>query len=222
MTLCSSCSITCDFDGTVTPADTTDLILARFALPQWEEVEAQWVSGQISSRECMHRQVGLLRADEKSLNALIDEIPLTDGFEKFMLFAEKHDLRPRIVSDGLDYVIRRVLSNHGFSEIPVIANRLMLTGDGFDLEFPHSSSACGSGVCKCAAVAAESGRRTILIGDGRSDICLSDQTDLVMARQGMPLESHCREKGRPYKSFSNFFDIITLFEDGLTEPSLRA
>jgi 2,3-diketo-5-methylthio-1-phosphopentane phosphatase len=193
--------------------DSTDLVLARFALPQWEEVEAQWVSGQISSRECMYRQVGLLRTDEKSLNALIDEIPLTDGFAEFMLFAEKRDLRPRIVSDGLDYVIRRVLSNHGFSEISVTANRLMMTGDGFELEFPHSRSTCGSGVCKCA-VAAESGRRIILIGDGRSDICLSDQAGLVIVRRGMPLESHCREKGRPYKSFGDFFDIITLFEDG--------
>jgi Uncharacterized conserved protein, possibly involved in methylthioadenosine recycling len=30
-------NIICDFDGTIAEADTTDLILSRLALPQWEE-----------------------------------------------------------------------------------------------------------------------------------------------------------------------------------------
>ncbi|MDR1035691.1 MAG: MtnX-like HAD-IB family phosphatase [Deltaproteobacteria bacterium] len=212
MTLFSSSDIICDFDGTVTPVDTTDLILSRFALPQWEEIESQWVSGLISSRECMCRQVGLLRTDEKSLNALIDEIPLADGFEEFMLFAKNYDLRLHIVSDGLDYVIRRILSNYGISGIPVTANRLMMTGDRYELEFPHSQSSCGSGVCKCA-VAEEIGQRIFLIGDGRTDICLSDHADMILSRRGMPLESHCREMGLPYHSFSDFYDVVTFFEN---------
>ncbi|MDR1039202.1 MAG: MtnX-like HAD-IB family phosphatase [Deltaproteobacteria bacterium] len=213
MTSYNSCDIICDFDGTATPVDTTDLILARFALPQWEEVEAQWTSGQITSRECMCRQIAMLRTDKESLNSLIDEIPLADGFVEFVHFAGQNDLRPHIVSDGIDYVIRRILSKHGLSEIPVTANRLMMTEHGFELEFPHCRPLCGYGLCKCD-VAEKSGCRIILIGDGRSDFCLSDRADLVMARRGKPLESHCREQGRPYKTFDDFFDIITIFEDG--------
>lgn len=212
-------NIICDFDGTISPLDTTDLILSRFALPQWEEVERQWVSGLISSRECMYRQVGLLKTDKRSLDALIDEIPLTPGFEDFMAWAGELGLRPRIISDGLDYVIGRVLAAHGLRDIQVWANRLLITERGFGLEFPHGRSDCGSGVCKCA-VAAESAGPIILIGDGRSDLCLADQADFVFARSGLQLERYCREKKRPHASYGSFHDVMTFFEKRVRRSDL--
>jgi len=211
-------NIICDFDGSISPVDSTDLILSRFARPQWAEVEQQWVDGLISSRECMYQQVGLLRTDQRSLDALIDEIPLTPGFEEFINFAgHRFGLRPRIVSDGLDYVIGRVLAAHGIRDLKITANRLLFTEDGFDLEFPYGRSDCGSGVCKCA-VASEapgglcSAGPTILIGDGRSDLCLADRADFVFARRGLILERHCREQNRPYAPYDSFFDIMNFFE----------
>lgn len=213
----NSFNIICDFDGTITPVDSTDLILSHFALPQWEDIEQQWVSGLISSRECMHRQVGLLRVDKKSLDNLIDEIPLIPGFEEFIIFTDSLGFKPRIISDGLDYVIRRVLSNHQIQNIQITANRLVFTGDGFDLEFPHSRPDCGSGVCKCAAAADRAGL-TLLIGDGRSDLCLAGWAYLVLARREMVLEKHCLEKNRTCVSYDNFFDIINFFEKSLCHP----
>lgn len=213
-----SFNIICDFDGTITPMDSTDLILSRFALPQWEDIEQQWVSGLISSRECMYRQVGLLRVDKKSLDNLIDEIPLTPGFEEFIVFTGSLGLKPHIISDGLDYVIRRVLSHHQIQNIQITANRLAFTDDGFSLAFPHGRSDCGSGVCKCAAAADRAGL-TLLIGDGRSDLCLAGRADLVLARRGLVLEKHFLEKNRTCVSYDNFFDIIDFFEKNLCQPN---
>jgi 2-hydroxy-3-keto-5-methylthiopentenyl-1-phosphate phosphatase len=40
-----------DFDGTISLEDTTDVILERFADPEWRKVEAEWLAGIIGSRE---------------------------------------------------------------------------------------------------------------------------------------------------------------------------
>lgn len=209
-------NIICDFDGTITPLDTTDLILSQFAPPQWEEVEHEWVSGRISSRECMYRQVGMLTVTPEALNRLLDEIPLTPGFEAFVAFTETCGLKPHIVSDGLDYVIRRIMAARRLQDVPVTANRLKFTAGGLKLEFPHSRTTCGSGVCKCAA--AEAPGLMILIGDGRSDLCLADRADFVLARRGQLLEKHCLATGRSFFGYHNFYDIIDFFEKILDRP----
>lgn len=211
-------NLICDFDGTISSVDSTDLILSRFAPLKWEEVERQWEAGLISARECMFRQVGMLKVTRESLNHALDEIPLTPGFAQFAAFAENHGLKPRIVSDGLDYVIKRILAAHRLKNIPIVANRLVFTEQGLKLEFPYSRSTCGSGVCKCAA--AEAPGPMILIGDGRSDLCLADRADFVLARQGQSLERHCLANGLPFASYQNFYDIIDFFEKILDRPHL--
>ena len=50
-----------DFDGTIAPDDPTDHLFERFADPYWRVLEDDWQSGRMSSRECMQRQVDLLR-----------------------------------------------------------------------------------------------------------------------------------------------------------------
>lgn len=215
-----SFEIICDFDGTVTPVDTTDLILSRFASPQWEEVERQWVSGLISSRECMYRQVKMMSADKESFNNFIDTIPITPGFEEFVSFGENLRIRLRIVSDGLDYVIQRVLAAHQIRNIGVTANRLLFTNGGFELAFPFSKSYCGSGVCKCSAADASPYRGTILIGDGRSDLCLAGQADFVFARRGKPLEQYCQDKNKPYVGYNDFYEIAAFFDKNFSKPHL--
>src|SRR5258708_36358064 len=57
-----------DFDGTIALEDTTDVILERFALPEWRVVEADWVAGLIGSRECLARQVDMIRARPDDLD----------------------------------------------------------------------------------------------------------------------------------------------------------
>src|SRR5215468_11093611 len=63
-----------DFDGTVAPDDPTDRLLERFADPLWRVIEEQWQSGLISSRQCMQRQVDLLRVSPEALDAAIGTI----------------------------------------------------------------------------------------------------------------------------------------------------
>ncbi|MDR2161784.1 MAG: MtnX-like HAD-IB family phosphatase [Desulfovibrio sp.] len=205
-------SIICDFDGTITPFDVTDAVLEAFAAPLWKEIEKQWDCGDISARQCMERQIGLLDVAPEDLDAFLDGIPLTEGFREFVRFCRSRSLDIRVVSDGMDYAIRRVLARHGLDSLPVLANRLLRAGpSGYRLEFPHSAAGCPSGMCKCA-VARTPGKRILLIGDGASDCCLAREAAFVLSRRGLRLERHCRENRYPCLPYENFFDILHLFK----------
>ena len=204
--------VVCDFDGTISSVDTTDAILNRFAPPEWEEVEKEWVSGNIDAHECMSRQIAMLKIDKTVLNCFLENIPLTRGFVAFAKFAQKNCMDISIVSDGLDYVINFLLTHYLIFGIPVLANHLVIEKDGFCLEFPHNRDGCGQGVCKCALTETNGEDAVVLIGDGRSDFCLAEKADLVLARSGSLLEKYCEEKGLKYTAFVDFHEVRETFE----------
>src|SRR5260370_30754403 len=95
-----------DFDGTITPDDTTDLILEQFAGPEWKCIEAEWQSGRIGSRECMARQIGLIRASEAAFDDFVAHLPIDLSFPGFLADFRRRGLPVAIVSDGLHPAIR--------------------------------------------------------------------------------------------------------------------
>jgi 2,3-diketo-5-methylthio-1-phosphopentane phosphatase len=207
-----------DFDGTISATDTTDLILERFALPQWHAVEAAWERGEIGSRECMARQVSLLRATPQALAAMVEGIAVDPGFMGFVALCRQWQLPFTILSDGLDVVARGVLHRLGVSA-PVLSNRMEPVGeDQWRLTFPYASARCATaaGNCKCACL--EAGQRrggglTVLIGDGRSDFCGAGSADQVFAKG--KLAAHCCDHAIPHVAFNGFTDLTALFHDWL-------
>ena len=41
--------VICDFDGTITLKDSTDLLLKRFADPAWLDIEKEWLRGKLTA-----------------------------------------------------------------------------------------------------------------------------------------------------------------------------
>ena len=196
--------ITIDFDGTVTLDDTTDLMLERFADPKWREIEEEWVEGRIGSRECLARQAALLRASPEEINATLNTLETDVSFPLFVREAHALGATTKIVSDGFDRFIEPILVRIGV-KIPLLSNRLIHVGPrSWCAEFPHVSADChsGSGVCKCAC--AMSGKFRLLIGDGRSDFCVAEESDLVFAKD--KLIEFCREQQIPYRPIASFRD----------------
>lgn len=199
-----------DFDGTIVHQDATDLILERFALPEWREVEQEWVSGRIGSRECLARQIDLVRATELELDGLIGKIEIDPAFSAFITLCRDLGYSVVVGSDGLDHVIATVLARAGI-ELPFASNRLVQTGvDRWRVEFPHFKGTCevASGTCKCA-IASPADALTVLVGDGRSDFCAAAQAKWVLAKGA--LARHCRQTGIPHTPIEGFADAI----DGL-------
>ena len=194
--------ITIDFDGTVTLGDTTDLILERFAAPKWREVEAEWVAGRVGSRECLARQAALLSASPDEIDTTLDTVETDLSFPHFVREARALGATTKIVSDGFDRFIEPILARIGV-KIPLVCNRLISEGPrSWRAEFPNSSDDCRSesGVCKCAT--ASDGKFRLLIGDGRSDFCLAQESDLVFAKG--KLVEFCREQKIPFRPIASF------------------
>jgi 2,3-diketo-5-methylthio-1-phosphopentane phosphatase len=195
-----------DFDGTVSVGDTTDLMLERFADTSWKTVEADWVAGRIGSRECLARQIDLVRATPAQLDAFAQGSAIDPHFPAFAALCEAHHLPVTIVSDGLDRIATAMLARAGL-DIPVLANHLEWRGgDRWRLGFPQARGDChaAAGHCKCTTLAAEPAALRVLIGDGRSDFCAAATADLVIAKNA--LAAHCRASGIGFMPFADFAD----------------
>jgi 2,3-diketo-5-methylthio-1-phosphopentane phosphatase len=193
-----------DFDGTIAPVDTTDLLLERFAAASWREIEDDWKAGRIGSRECLVRQIDLVRASEAEMDAFVAGIEIDSGFPQFARLCRRLGHSVMIVSDGLDRTIEAVLGRYGL-ELPFYANRLQWQGgDRWRLSFPHARSDCQalSGNCKCNFTDGEPRQLRIVVGDGRSDFCVAGRADLVLAKGA--LLDHCRASNIPHLAFADF------------------
>jgi 2-hydroxy-3-keto-5-methylthiopentenyl-1-phosphate phosphatase len=208
----SNWTILCDFDGTVSLEDVTDTLLAKLGRSGWEELEAQWRSGSIGSRECMAGQVSLLGGEVSELDAVIDGIGIDPGFPAFVKLARALGVTVVILSDGLDYAIKRILAAHGIdSPLQVVANHLLRTpAEAWQLAFPHAKVDCRSGNCKCACAKRQQwqGRSTLVIGDGRSDVCVANRADFVFAKDR--LLEHCRDSSIPHRAITGFMEAAAL------------
>ena len=173
-----------DFDGTIAPDDPTDRLLERFADPAWRQLEAAWQGGEISSRECMARQVALLRVTPEALDDAVRSVRIDPAFPKFVEFCRLHGGEVKVVSDGFDCVVSAALRRARLS-VPSFANKLEWHGgDRWRLVFPHIDSNCrvGSANCKCSHAEWSLLLPHVVIGDSRSDFCMSTRADYVIAK----------------------------------------
>ncbi|GLQ46895.1 2,3-diketo-5-methylthio-1-phosphopentane phosphatase [Dyella lipolytica] len=205
-------NILCDFDGTISVEDVIDSLLDRFGRPGWEALEQDWRAGRIGSRECMSGQVALLDMRQQELDAHLDGLWIDHAFPAFVARARELQTPIRVVSDGLDYAIHRILGRYDLDNLPLAANHLAPATPPrqWQLTSPFQAEGCRSGTCKCACVAQArtGGAKTLLIGDGASDFCAADQVDFVFAKHR--LIEHCRAAGIPYVPITGFEDALEL------------
>ena len=212
------CHALLDFDGTIAPDDPTDRLLDQFADPEWRTIEAEWQAGRLASRECMQRQVALLRATPRQLFAAIRDVEIDPGFYRFVSFCHSHGVDLTIVSDGFDRVVRTVLRR---ARLPIrfFANTLQWQGgDRWRLILPHGRSDCRSDAANCKCVHGTwSDGRCVVIGDGRSDFCMSVRAGYVIAKGA--LADFCRARRLPHASFRNFDDATLRLAEWLDRRS---
>ncbi|MDF7666541.1 MtnX-like HAD-IB family phosphatase [Orbaceae bacterium ESL0727] len=203
--------VLCDFDGTISEKDVTDTLLSHFGQAGCDELEEQWLAGEIGSQECMSKQIALLDANLDEVNQVLAELKIDPAFKTFVKIAQKQNIPVHIVSDGLDYAIRFILNRHGLGDLPIFANHLLYDNDRrWRLEFPYANKGCikGSGNCKCRHVSqqkADHFNQILYVGDGTSDYCVSHKVDLVFAKD--KLIHYCQENQINYCAIEGFADV---------------
>jgi 2-hydroxy-3-keto-5-methylthiopentenyl-1-phosphate phosphatase len=207
------CRLLVDFD------DTTDLLLERFAAPAWRDIEEDWKAGRIGSRECMVRQIDLVRASMAEMDEFVAGIEIDHAFPAFAALCSRHGHDISVVSDGLDRTVASVLRRHEL-DLPFSANHLQWRGnDRWRLTFPYARSDCRalSGNCKCTFATTTPHELSIVVGDGRSDFCVAERADLVLAKGA--LIDHCVKAGLPHYAFADFAEATEILAGWLEERS---
>lgn len=209
----------CDFDGTITRVDATDALLEAFALPAWREWEERWVNGEITSRECLLRQVQLIRADRETLVQFAAGLAIDEGILALDRLCVERNIPLTIVSDGLDVIVEAVLRRHGLLHLRVFSNHLRWNEEGIPtLSFPFATPDCesGAGTCKCAFTSTRPMSRPVYIGDGRSDQCVSAKMTTVFAKG--TLHTWCEARQIAHIPFGTLTDVVQRLLQG--EPTI--
>lgn len=201
--------VLCDFDGTISVKDVTDSLLERFANPEWEQLEEDWQEGLISSHECMAGQYALIKADQEEVETFLDRVEIDPYFSQFVGHCKSKGFTLSIISDGFDFYIERILKNNGIESIEVFANHLEWQEGSIKTFFPHINNDCRTcGNCKTSIFHKfkKPGNKVIYVGDGWSDRCIAQQSDIIFAKG--KLTKFCHENGVSYIPYLSFLDII--------------
>ena len=203
----------CDFDGTLTPEDVSFMILDAFGGRGWRRILAQYKEGKISVAQFNARAFTEVKADEETLVRFVrDRARIRPGFQDLLSYCQRRGFRFVIVSNGLDFYIKTVLSRLDTCSIEVFAARTGFGADGIEarylgpqgepLEDGFKESYLGS--------FRESGYRVIYAGNGFSDIAPASQAYHVFATG--ELLTACKEKNLSYTPFNDLTDIVAGLE----------
>ncbi|MBI2986056.1 MAG: MtnX-like HAD-IB family phosphatase [Deltaproteobacteria bacterium] len=213
-------AIFCDFDDTITRINVTDTVLERFADSHWLAIQEDWLAGKLSAREVLEKQMPLVRVNPQDLDALIDSIEVDPFFGEFAMRCAKENDSLYILSDGFDYwihkILRRGLSayNGPVKNIPVFACGLNFDGNNVAISFPYFPEGCVHGCATCKPALFEQlkvgAEKSVVIGDGVSDLLLARNADLVLAKNG--LREFCERAGIACRTFRDFRDVAQIIK----------
>ena len=205
----AGCKVFFDFDNTITSFDVLDDIIKRFSVDdKWKAVEKLWLDGKIGSRECLKKQIEMVRVTRRDLLRYLGKVKVNPYFKKIIPILQKNHAGPVILSDDFDFIVGTILRNNGIKGLDVRTNRIKLKDSRLIPSFPYTNSDCW----KCAHCKKKNlleggfgSKITIYIGDGRSDVCPAKKADLVFAKGS--LLKHFRQNQLPYRRFKDLREV---------------
>ena len=197
-----------DFDGTITKKDGLYGFISEYARQGWQDIEQAWVRGEISSKECLIEEFKLIpNLSEELINKFIQTMEIDECFVKFYNETVNRNIDFYVVS--IDYFINKILKKYNISGIKIISNHGEFKNGEFEISFPNDYKGCinNAGTCKCKVVSDLKRKydKIIYIGDGVSDYCVANKSDILYAKS--KLINYCEDKGINCISFKNFGDI---------------
>lgn len=203
-----------DFDGTITKNDVVDMILERFGSDEWRVVEKEWVEGKIGSRECLSRQIALVKVSQDDFIKFLKTIEIDPHFTGFLKTAQSFSIPVTIVSDGFRFVIDSVLENNFrifpdlIHHLPVFSNDLVWKNGRAEAVFPEGplcEHACAN--CKVRVIHANNPDKdlVVFVGDGLSDRFAAKTATLTFAKN--KLLKFCQENKVEHLPYLSFKDI---------------
>lgn len=213
----------CDFDGTVTKSDVGYNLFHHFSGGRNDALLPDWKAGRLTTRDCLRLEAEMVHASAEEILRFVDRFRVDDTFPGFVRVCREAGIPVVVVSEGMDFYIKRLLARADLDDLPVFSNIGRVENGGLKIEFPFTRRNCeGCGNCKAARMVdyrRDAGEpcRIIFVGDGYSDACAAHEADEVLAKKD--LVEYCQAEGIPYTAFGNFGHVICrLQKQGYLDP----
>ena len=202
-----------DFDGTLTEVDADIFIAKALLAPQaYAEIVAlfeAYESTQINLPTYFSKYLAVVDLDTPAFFASLDTVPIRHDLVSLIRSAAT-STEVTILSEGLDAYMLPILSRLGLTEIPTVCNRVYREKAAVRIVPDPAAEPCGRCLsCKGAFVRRKkSGNpnlKTLLIGNGASDLCAAKEADVVFARDS--LLAGCEKQNIPFHPWSTARDI---------------
>ncbi|MCL4547425.1 MAG: MtnX-like HAD-IB family phosphatase [Bacteroidetes bacterium] len=214
-----------DFDGTITRKDVGEEMFLRFGDVEKANVWIDdWIGQKINSMELWKLLCSTVKNfHEDEFDSFLNGIELDPAFKEFVGFCESEGFEIRVLSDGFDYYIQKVLKREGLERLEVYSNKLTFGTEGNLIpEFPFTDEECSRCAnCKRNHVLNFSAEDdyTFYIGDGYTDVCPSQFCDFIFAKN--TLLRQCEINRVTYFPYSTFSDVTKKISELKDKKRLR-
>jgi 2,3-diketo-5-methylthio-1-phosphopentane phosphatase len=203
-------TILVDFDGTITEEDLLDRIAQTFGDSDvYREVDEGLDDGRLTLHEVLRREFEPVRAPVEVVVAwVLEHATVRPGFRELVETARERGWRLVILSSGFRQLIEPVLEREGLASVELLSNEVDPDPAGWKVRFRDSAvcPVCGEPCKRSTVFALADGGRSVYVGDGFSDQCAAEASDLVFARRR--LAAYLTEREIPFESFADFHDVL--------------
>lgn len=205
-----------DFDGTISLDDVGEKLFIEFGDSDFaKKLINDWNNDLVEPKNGWIELCNSVESiDEIKLNDFLTNIEIDRTFKTFVEYCKTNSFDLKIISDGFDLYINKILEKEKIVDIDVSSNKLQLINNKLIPTFPNSSSDCScSANCKRNFVINNSSDEefTVYIGDGVSDRCPIQYCDIIFAKD--TLLKFCEINRITYYPIKNFNDIITKLDE---------
>ncbi len=202
-----------DFDGTITKQDVGNAFFRTFG-DEEEAIRAvaKWKNGEISGSELTLIEAERVKVSEEQALSYVGSFEIDSSFKTFLSFCKENGVGVIVLSDGLDFYIKKIFAVNGLPDVSYFSNRAQFDQNGIKIEFPYESDCSKCANCKGHQILTMTGSEDLIvyIGNGFSDRCAVQYADIVFAKD--ELLKYCEESNITYFPFDNFGEVLVKFK----------
>ncbi len=194
----------CDFDGTITVAETFVAMITKFAPEVSALVLPEIYAKRVTLRQGVRQMLESIPSSSyPDLIEFTRSQPIRSGFVEFLDFLKTERIPIVIISGGLQGMVEAVLEPYMDRIEAIHAIDLDTSGDYIRVKSRYESGT--EMVAKAEIMAQYGADESIAIGDSITDWNMAMAASIVFARP--PLTQYLDERQKSYIPWDNFIDI---------------
>jgi len=213
-----------DFDGTITTTDVGDGLFEAYGSIQ--PFNKMLKANEITIYDYWKQVCNTLPGNfnQGDIERYMLGVDIDPYFKTFIESMNASGINPIIVSDGFDNYIKPFLECHDLGHLQFYSNSLHFSDKGHVVpifRYANDGCQCFSAVCKRAVqcLFSASDSITIYIGDGYSDFCPAESSDIVFAKKS--LAKWCNSHSQPHYPYKSFYEVNKVLTELLSQGKAK-